>query len=105
MTMPDDDARAAIEHLRAALGRQMAAMSQMVNRSGPIYDTARERSRIVHEAWRAAGSPRHVQRIHTADGVRYFTDPPARTLATEAQSAAWNAWRRERDRLRRELRA
>lgn len=87
----------------------MAALRQMEDRAGPIYETACDRSRTVSAAWRAAGSPPKVQRIHTADGPRWFLwrrvgAPAPRVPATDAQVTAWFAWWRERDRLRRELR-
>jgi hypothetical protein len=95
------------KRVTAAFGRQMAAFKQMREHSGPIYETARERSRIASAAWRAAGSPKPVHLVHIAGVRRYVIwgrarDPASWTLATDAQVAAWYAWWRERERLRRE---
>ena len=105
--MPED---ATLKRIATALGRQMAAVKQMQDRSGPIYETARARSRISSEAWRAAGSPRPVHRVRR-DGVPTYVfwsnhgDPMTWLPASDAEVAAWYAWWRERDRLRRDVRA
>ncbi len=85
-----------------------AAYIQMRQRSGPYYDLSRERSRIVSEAYRAAGSPRKVFMRHGLDGeLRYFFarqhPVPDPQPATKTDADAWYAWGRERDHLRREL--
>jgi hypothetical protein len=100
---------AAIDRVTASMQRQMAAMKQMVERTGPIYEIARERSRMMHAAWRAAGSPPHVHQVRIAGGCRYVTwtraaDPATWKPATDAEVKAWYTWWRERDRLRRGLR-
>lgn len=51
------------DRLHRALSRQFDALGQMQERSGPIYEQARARSRIVSEAYKAAGSPRKVVRL------------------------------------------
>lgn len=95
------------ERLGAAIARQFDAMSQMTQRSGPVYETARQRSRIVREAYRAAGSPCHVIAVHTPAGLRFmrYVAPPkvASEPATDEEWQAWQAWCRERERLRREV--
>ena len=71
----------------------------------------RELSRIVAEAYKAAGRPRQVTRVWTRRGGwgeclhrirsgprRYEYEP-----ATEAEWRAWSAWVVERDRLREQL--
>jgi hypothetical protein len=75
-----------------------------------IRETANERGRelsgIVAAAYRAAGRPRRVVRLWKGDFVhevrsgsrRYEYEP-----ATEAEWDAWQAWQRERARLRQEL--
>jgi hypothetical protein len=101
--MPDPDEDAA-ERLNAALDRQSAVWQQMTDRSGPVYDTAKERSRAVADAYRAAGSP---ARVTTGPQPLLYGPLKARgeqIPATPAQAAAWRAWTAERERLRRELR-
>lgn len=99
-----------LEAITAAFGRQMAAYTQMKQRSGPIYENARTRSRTISEAWRAAGRPRRVHRAWRG-GVPYYVfwsehgDPKTWEPATEAEVTAWYRWWRERDGLRRELEA
>ena len=75
-TVEDDPiARRIVESAR----RQVDCVSQMQSRSGPLYELAKERSRIMSAAWRAAGSPRDPQRIwdkamrhlKIPDGERY----------------------------------
>lgn len=90
--------------LHAALERQWDNWTQMTDRSGPIYATAKERSRAVAEAYRAAGSPPHV-----TSGPQPLLYAPWKARgeqipATPEQAAAWRAWTSERERLRRELR-
>ena len=52
-------------------GFRLHALSLLLERSGPIYDLAHERSRIVSEAYRAAGRPRDINRYPGPDGWRY----------------------------------
>ena len=96
-------------HMQSAIARQFDVLRQMVERSGPIYELARERSRIISEAYRAAGRPRDVTMIRTPEGWsyvhrvghghRYVRDDPA----TEPEWRAWRAWCSERERLRRDV--
>jgi hypothetical protein len=44
------DDGAALVHATASFGRQMASFKQMRERSGPVYETARERSRVINAA-------------------------------------------------------
>jgi hypothetical protein len=100
--------QAARAQWEAALGRQMAALRQMATRQGPYYESARERSRIVSSAYRAAGSPQRISmRVGPDRKVRwyfardkYVADP---LPAPQADVDRWYAWCRERDRLRKEL--
>jgi len=96
------------ERFTAAMDRQAEAFTQMRARSGPIYDLARERSRIVSEAYRAAGRPRDVTASRTRNGWTYehkvgHGSTARLEPATEDEWTAWVAWCRERERLRREL--
>jgi hypothetical protein len=96
------------ERLVAAMSRVIQAVTQMQARSGPYYELAHERSRIISEAYRAARKPRKVSMVlgchprayvfHVRRGDTYHQEP-----ATQADADAWYAWWRERDRLRREL--
>lgn len=43
--------------------RMGAAIKQMKERSGPIYEQATTRSRVVNTAWRAAGSPKDPAKL------------------------------------------
>lgn len=81
---------------------------QMRQRSGHLYDQAAERSRIMAAAWRAAGSPARLQRVHTSpDRINWYLYASwkrgHRELATPDQVAAWQAWCSERSRLHNEL--
>jgi hypothetical protein len=101
---------ATLGRVTAAFGRQMAACKQMRERSGPIYEAACERSRVISGAWRAAGSPRLVHRVRRGGVSCYVfwsehSDPRTWEPATDAQVTAWYSWWRARDRLRRSLRA
>ncbi len=95
--------------LEGALRRRMAQLRQMQERSGPEYELALERSRLINAAWRAAGSPRRVSRVHTSGGLAYrFTgrnDGRRTEPATLDDWTAWQTWQRERERLRGEVRA
>ena len=57
------------DRLVAGASRQCEALRQMEERSGPIYEIVRERSRIVSAAYKAAGRPRDVTAIDTSDGL------------------------------------
>jgi hypothetical protein len=78
----------------------------MMARSGPIYEQSRRLSRIVSNAYRAAGRPRDVGRRRTAEGWTYFhrVTKGARRYeleaATEEEWRRWSLWEIERDRLR-----
>ncbi len=99
---PEVEERVRLEH---KLKRQRAGL---VDRSSA---ESQELSRIVAEAYRAAGRPRRVTRIWThgegwgeclhqiGSGPRRYEFEPA----TEAEWKAWTAWVIERDRLREEL--
>ncbi len=102
--MADDETAAALDAVESALGRQHAAWRQMTDRSGPVYATAKERSRVVAEAYRAAGSPPRV--TSGPEALLYAPWKAKRNIvpATPEQAAAWRAWTSERERLRRELR-
>lgn len=110
--MPEEEERQRPwrEHMAAALDRQFEVRKQMMGRSGPIYEIARERGRIISEAYRAAGRPRYVSESRTPDGMAYvhrITRGPRKWQqgpATEAEWRAWRAWCTERERLRQELR-
>jgi hypothetical protein len=106
----EERTRPAPERLVASMTRIAEAVTQMQARSGPYYDLARERSRIVAAAYKAAGSPRKVGAgmaynplrvvpvFTVRSGKTYHTEP-----ATQADKDAWYSWVRERDHLRREL--
>lgn len=101
MTDPGGDAT---ERLNAAIERQWDNWRQMTDRSGQVYDTAKEHSRAVADAYRAAGSP---PRVTTGPQPLLYGPWKARgeqIPATPAQAAAWRAWTAERERLRRQLR-
>ncbi len=102
--MADDETVAALEADEAALERQGAVWQQLADRSGPVYDAAKARSRAVADAYRAAGSPTRV-----TSGPQPLLYGPWKSCgeqvpATTEQAAAWRAWTSERERLRRELR-
>ncbi len=84
-------------------------MRQMQERSGPEYELATERSRIVNAAWRAVGRPSRVSRVHVQGGIEYrFTGGGERRRtepATLDDWNAWQAWQRQRERLRAQVRA
>ncbi len=97
------------ERFMAAIARQFEVLRQMQERSGPIYELARERSRIISEAYQAAGRPRRVSLVHSPHGLAYVfhvrrggkwnhSEP-----ATRDDADAWYGWWRERERLRRKL--
>ena len=95
-------ARLAGERLTAALARQKDALKQMRERTGPIYELARERSRIIGEAYRAAGSPRHVAMVRGPDGwhIMRIVGRGAHTRyepSTETEWRAWRTWASDRD--------
>lgn len=110
---PEEEARTRpqIERLAASIGRVFEEVAQMQARSGPYYDLAKERSRIVNAAYRAAGSPRKIgarmmynpTRIVPVFVIRSGKSDEDTELATQADVDAWHAWVRQRDRLRREL--
>jgi len=86
------------------LKRMTEQHEQMRKRSGPHYDLATQRGRIIKAAWRAAGSPVRLQRVHGGRWYLYASwKRGGRQEATPAQVAAWEAWCIERFRLRREL--
>jgi hypothetical protein len=60
------------------------AMAQMQARSGPYNDLARERSRVLSEAYWAAGSPRKVSTV-----IR-----PGHTVSYAFHVRVGNAYRR-----------
>lgn len=90
--------------LDAAIERQWDNWRQMTDQSGPVYTTAKERSRAVAEVYRAAGSPPRV--TSGPEALLYAPWKAKRNIvpATPEQAAAWRAWVVERERLRRELR-
>ncbi len=98
------------DRLMLAMERQLEALRQMESRSGPIYERAREGSRVVSEAYRAAGRPRDVTRVRGPDGWQYVHQVGRGhgfqrfEPATEEEWRAWDAWCRERERLRERLR-
>lgn len=59
---PSPDQEAAMERLRDSIRRQADAERQMRERSGPLYELSKQRSRLIGEAWRAAGRPRDPSR-------------------------------------------
>lgn len=100
---PEEEERRAVP-----LRRQMEAYAQMVQRSGSLYELARERSRIVTEAYRAAGRPRKVSLTRTHEGWQHMFHigrghESQAEPATKQDADAWYAWARQRDRLRRKL--
>jgi hypothetical protein len=86
------------------LKRMTEQHEQMRKRSGPHYDLATQRGRIIKAAWRAAGSPVRLQRVHGGRWYLYASWKRGdRQEATLGQVAAWEAWCIERFRLRHEL--
>lgn len=88
--------------------RMIEQHEQMRERSGPHYDLATQRGRIITAAWRAAGSPARLQRVYAGPHrIAWYLYAPwkrgHRQEATPAQVAAWQAWCAERSRLHREL--
>ena len=75
---------------------------QMRARSGPIYELARERSRIITAAWREAGSPVRPRGAYlgTSGTGKKLYGPPDRTTA---EWQIWRQWLHKRTRLQREL--
>lgn len=59
---PEDEEQPEPERLFAGLGRQLDAHWQMSDRSGPLYDLAKARGSIVHDAYKEAGSPSKIYR-------------------------------------------
>jgi hypothetical protein len=108
---PEDEEQPEPERLFAGLGRQLDAHWQMSDRSGPLYDLAKEHSRIVHDAYKAAGPPRKIYRsgmngtlrrpidvVQVRRGDTYQEEP-----ATQVEVDAWWAWVRRREALRRSI--
>jgi hypothetical protein len=91
-----------LEQSKASAMRVLENIQQMTARSGPIYECARERSRIVSAAWRQAGRPRRVITLWTVDGPTYWVEKAdgSREAASAEQAKAWGAWVRARARLR-----
>lgn len=98
--IPDDP-------LQSALERLWDNWTQIMSRSGPIYVTAKERSKAVADAYRAAGSPAKVYgALGSAAHLAAPWDREKRIVpATPEQAAAWRAWTSKRERLRRELKS
>jgi hypothetical protein len=95
----------AADRFAASVARVLECVEQMAQRSGPIYERARERSRFMSAAWRAAGRPRRIHELWTAEGITYRIREHGSWLpASPEQVDAWHAWLRKRDQLRRELR-
>ena len=93
---PGESPREYIDRVITSTGE---ARRQMEQRQGPLYELSKANSRIISEAWRAAGSPRKppgsgLQK--SASGHLERTETP--------EWRAWRAWIRERERLRRENR-
>ena len=104
-TKPLTDEQAAWwEQKGAAMRRQIEATLQMERRSGPYYEASRSRSRIVNEAWKAAGSPRHV-RVSSRHGQRVYYVHTAQDVidVSEDEWQAWRKWVHAREKLRREI--
>jgi hypothetical protein len=59
---PSPQQAAAMARLRDGLRRQLDAERQMRKRGGPLYQLSKERSRVISEAWRAAGRPQDPRR-------------------------------------------
>jgi len=105
---PSPGHAASLPEAQGANGREVDTVRPIQDRSGPLHALSRERSRIVHEAWRAAGRPRHVSRVMGPDGPRYVLHATkfrgaAREFVTEDEWRAWSDWAAKRYRLRREL--
>jgi hypothetical protein len=91
------------DRLRASMERTMEVQRQMRARSGPLYELAKDRSRITSAAWRAAGSPRRVHRVHFPEGARWILGAPKHPKtwrpSTRSDVDAWFGWWHERARL------
>lgn len=94
--MMDDNP--AVRRLTASMARMVDAQRQMEQRAGPVYDLAVSRSRVISDAYRAAGSPPKPR----GPGFQLSeTGMPERVETPEWQ--AWRAWLTIRYQLRREL--
>lgn len=80
--------------------------ANFARRSGAVYHAVKDRSGLIHKAWKAAGSPRQVFRgrgpfpywVKRQQGGHVVPEE-----ATEAEWETWKAWEREKHRIRREL--
>lgn len=76
---------------------------QMKARSGLYYDRSRSLSKLVSAAWMQAGSPRHVCRTWGKPPTYWIRTGGREIQVGEDDWIAWDAWVRERERLRQEL--
>jgi hypothetical protein len=96
-----------LERAGPAKARVVETQKQMIDRAGPIYEISKARSKIVSDAWKAAGGPRRVYRVGWgADTSRFCVrSGKAEIEVGEAEYQRWQAWVSERERLRREIAA
>jgi len=91
-----------LESLQQSFKRLTDNLDQMKARSGPFYDLAHERNRIISSAWRATGSPKRPRgafRGVSGNGKKLY-GPPDRTTA---EWQVWREWLQQKTRLYREL--
>lgn len=101
--------------MTCSLRRMVEQHKQMEERSGPQYELAKQRSRLMSDAWRAAGSPARLTCVihgHTDENgwtgqIRWYVHRAYKrgelVEATPDQLTAWRAWQTDSRRLRREL--
>lgn len=61
----DEQARRSMDEARRQAGWRKHAdvVAQMRTRSGSFYERSRDRSSVLSDAWRRAGSPREIRRV------------------------------------------
>lgn len=87
-----------LESLQRSFRRLADNQKQMKARSGPMYELARERSRIISAAWRAAGSPPRPKgefRGLSGSGKKLYGQPDR----TTAEWQRWREWLHQRTQL------
>lgn len=91
-----------LESLQRSLKRLTDNQDQMKARSGPMYELSRERSRLISEAWRAAGRPKRPRgafRGISGSGKKLYGAPDR----TTAEWQVWREWLHQKTALYRKL--
>jgi hypothetical protein len=92
------DDNPALRRLKASMARMVDAQRQMEQRAGPVYDLSVSRSRVVSDAYRAAGSP-----PKPPGSPFQFSETGLLERGDTPEWQAWRAWLQIREQLRREL--